>query len=116
MAFLTFTFRRADVVTPFHTAVISSLMSISGIPMLIRIAWHFQSGRLWAALGAALIVTLVAWQLGVIYRFYKVAYPKAKGDAVLRKSLNLILKTYLWGNAVILILIMGIFQFYLFHR
>lgn len=63
-------------------------------------------------LGALAFLLLVVLALHRLWRFHKVAYPKAEaGDQATTQALNTNMKTHLWANVGFLLLALVVFQF-----
>ena len=109
-------FKRATGVRAFHSAALSSMLSVSESFLLIRMAWPDPQNRVLTVTGLAVLALLLIVQVTRIHRIYKVAYPQAEGNPVLKRTLNEMLRTYLWGNVIFSLLVLAVFQFSLSHK
>jgi hypothetical protein len=105
-------FRRYNGPTPFSSAVIASLQAIAATVLLLRVAWPFQKLHTLAVICAVAFLFLTAVALYRVWKFYRVAYPKAAaGDQAMTHAVNTTLKTYSWANIGFMLLALTVFQF-----
>jgi hypothetical protein len=105
---------RRVTLKPFSSAVISSFSSITGAIILARLAWRMPDGHWWVVAGFALLLLLLATQLRRIRTIYKsVDQAALESDPLLRRALNEIVRTFVWGNVVFSLLALAVFQFHL---
>jgi hypothetical protein len=98
----------------FSSAVVSSLVSLSGGVLLVKLVWAQPSGHIWGAAGFTLLLVLVLFQLGRIHRLYETISPQdLEREPLLQKSLNETVRTFRFGSAVFLLLALAVFQFHL---
>lgn len=104
--------RRATGPKQFHSAVLSSLQSVVAVGLLVRIAWPYSQFRTLTLVSAIAFLLLVVLELYRVWRFHKVAYPKAEaGDQAMTQALNVNMKTHLWANVGFALLALAVFQF-----
>lgn len=110
MAFMSFQLRPLRV-QQFHSAVIASLMSVSSSMVLSTVVWRHPELRIWGLAFIGMMLALTYIQLWRIHNVYDVAYQKAvDGDQTLRKALNEMVRTYLWGNTAYMLCALAILQ------
>lgn len=104
---------RDTVAGELPSAVVACLVSLSGMTMLGRMVWDTPSLHFWRWFGIALAAALVALQFGQFYGVYRIAAVPAAGDPVLRRTLKLATRTFVWGNALFTLLAIAVFQVWL---
>lgn len=99
-------------VRPFHSAVVSCLMSIGAVVMLLRIFWQYPEFHIWGIVGAAIVLAIVFFQLVLLYSVYRQAYSTvmAERDPVLATTWNMLIRTFQWGNALALVIVIIVFE------
>ncbi len=98
----------------FSSAVISSLMSLAGALLLVRIVWQEPWGHIWGVAGFALLLLLLVLQLWRIHALYgDIDKETIESVPLLRRAVNETMRTYTWGNGVFLLLALAVFQFHL---
>lgn len=95
----------------FRTAAISAILTVVASLTLTKVALVFNSpGRTRLVLLALAVVALVTslFILFRIYRAYSVSYEKAlTGDDAAATALNTMVRAYVWGNGLFLIVAMA---------
>lgn len=109
-----FTLKRIDVI-PFHTAVLSGLLPVSGMVLILKTVWPIPGTHTWAIAGSVLLLFLVAFQMQRIHRVYQAAAPSSQANEVVKKLINETIRTFIWGNALFVIVCLILFQLHLSH-
>ena len=99
----------------FHAVTLSSLLYLVGLSILGRLVWQFRAIHLWGALGLALGLLLLVVQVRRIREVYNAAYPQAADDDLLKRTMNELIRTFLWGNVIFFLLVMAVFQMSLLY-
>lgn len=110
MAFIDLTWKRIHV-QPFSTAVFVSLMSVVGSALIVKCALDYNTGTLRNVLlvAAGLIVGTMLTLLFRLRQAFKTAYPQAvAGNEPAAQALNVAIRSYTWGNVVVLLLGIGL--------
>lgn len=101
----------------FRSPAISSLLSVAASIQLARVIWDYPVSRVPGLALVAVLLAIAYLQLWRIHVIYNLAYHKASDDdALLKKTLNEMVRTYLWGNVTYFLIAAGVFQFWLHHR
>ncbi|HEX3437997.1 MAG TPA: hypothetical protein VHT24_14610 [Pseudacidobacterium sp.] len=97
----------------FRTALISSLMPVAAVVLLLRMFWGTPDFRLWGIVGVVIILAVVFFQLGLLYSVHKEARSAiaATNDPVLKRTMNMLMRTFNWGNALVMIVVVLVFEF-----
>ena len=103
-------FRRGTEPHQFSSAVISSFLAVSTLPLLVRAAWPYI--HLYALAGATCLLILIVVTLAWFWKLYKAVYPVAvEGDKVLTQTWNAAMRLYNVTNAGFALLVLIVFVF-----
>ncbi len=102
-----------EVVSGFSEAVISSLMSLAGFVILGRMVWATPNLHSWGWLAIAIGVLLVVTMLLRIYTVHRDTAARAADDADLRQVHNAMITAFLWGNGLVMLVTLAVFQVWL---
>jgi len=112
MSQVSFKIQRRKGPKQFHSAVISSLVGVSGVGILARVAWPYPRDRSVTVVGIAVFLLMITVELWRVWKIYQIAYPKAEaGDQVVTLTLNATMRTHMWANSGFLLLALAVFEF-----
>lgn len=84
--------------------------------VLIRVSWTQPSGPAWGFAGFALLLILLTLQLRRIHALYQsIDVTTLENEPLLRRAWNETVRTFIWGNAIFLLLALAVLQFHLLH-
>ena len=91
----------------FSESLVLCIMQAGAIALLLRMSWGRPGLRLWGIASCLAIVALVATQARIVWGAYREARPQIEksNDPVLRRTMNTMLQTFNFANALSLIVV-----------
>lgn len=107
------TVKRARIL-PFSSAVISSLMPLTGAILLAKIVWRTPWGTIPAMAGSVLLLLLLIVRLRRIHTLFKdLDRESIENTPLQRRVVNETIRVFTWGSAVFSLLAIAVFQYHL---